>query len=407
MPFPLLLAAAASAAIPTGAKVEPSGFLTVRSAPAAAFTPVPPRDPAVKTPEQIEGDRQFSRVGAFQVQVRDEVRRLEERLRANEAGNFVSLRFDNEGEPSVVFSFLREAEATLRRYTADPRFRAVNVRWTEAQLQSAQERMFAFLSSERIAAMSGRGGLDFVEVKVELTREEYEAAAARRGFTAPEQVVLSFAERNPAELNRPLPPAIARHVRYFARDLAPLGPVPSVQRSATVVLEDGCFRLADDSRALVVFPLGEQLFIDGEGYLAVGENKPGYARIGEAAVFGGVHRDVDHPRITEPLHKACGPGKVVAVNHLKSAAADRAQDIANDHAWLLRSLPESYGLTPAAARAFVRDCAAKWGGRCIMSPPRPAVQPCPEGTSLKHGMCRTAAGHIRPLPRELEPYVKP
>ena len=73
--------------------------------------------------------------------MRANVQAVVDRLRLQERGNFVSIYYDNEGEPSVVFQFLRDGPKTLRKYTSYPRFSVKTVRWSTRQLLADQDFM--------------------------------------------------------------------------------------------------------------------------------------------------------------------------------------------------------------------------------------------------------------------------
>src|SRR5690606_10673756 len=114
-----------------GATIGADGYATIIDAPPAPFTPVLPGEPEPPTPDQVAAQEQFRRVAGFQNAVRGDVEALTERLRRDEAGNFVSVYYDNEGDPSVVFQFLREGPGTLRRYSDNPRFFGKTVRFSQ------------------------------------------------------------------------------------------------------------------------------------------------------------------------------------------------------------------------------------------------------------------------------------
>lgn len=395
---------------PRGATIGPDGHATILDAPPAPFAPQPARQPQPPTAGQIEAQRQLARAAEFQSQVRAAVGALENHLRVAERGNFVDLYFENEGEPHVVFRFLRDPEATLRKYVRDPRFRAAKADFTDEQLRAAMDFMLATFREDRVIMGGGTGGKENrAVVKLAVAEPEFRALVARKGVTIPQAVELRFRAGPPASaINRPLPPSIAPLVRIFPRHDRPLGAVPDTSSSVKVVLRDGCFR-ASGSRvddALVLFPLGAQLFIDREGYLAFGEREvPGYGRVGEEVEFHGVPEEVNAPELIGPIHAVCGAGKVVRINGMRSFAAGQAQQIVETNARALRDLREMYGLPEADARKLLERCKAHVGGGvCLLSPPPPVMrhEACPAGTKLSGGLCRTPQGIIRPLPKWLQ-----
>lgn len=394
-------------AVPRGAMIGPDGHATITDAPPAPFTPIEPGAPKPPTPEQLAGHAQFARAGRFQNEVMDEVQALAEKLRSAEKGNFVDLYFDNEGEPRVVFRFLREPQATLARYTKHPRFFAEKADFSDEQLRAAIDFMLETFRNDRVILGGGTGNRqNRAVIEIAVTEPEFRALVARKGVKIPEGVELQFAAAQPASaINRPLPTDIAPLVRIFPRDDRPEGALNAINSRAKVVLRDGCFRVAggDHDGALVLFPLGAQLFVDREGYLAYGSGEaPGYARVGEELVFPGSIGEVKAAELTDPIRKACGSGKVVKITGMQSAAAERAQDAVTQNANALRQLRDSYGLSEDVARKALERCKARMGfGVCLLTPPPPPPPggpDCPPGTKASYGMCRTPEGYIRPIP---------
>ena len=415
--FTLTLTAVAAAAqsasplVPRGATIGADGYATILQVPPAPFTPRVPGAPVPPSAEEIAGQEQFRRVAEFQNAIRDEVDALHEKIRRAEKGNFVDLYFENEGEPHVVFRFLRDPEATLRKYTRDPRFRAATARYSMAELAAAMDFMMETFRDDRIVMGGGYGNKqNRATVEIAVTEEQFRELVKRKGVTIPEAVELEFHARAPASaINEPLPRHIAPLVRVFARDDRPIGAVNSINSYAKLVLQDGCFRSPDNGNAHVLFPLGAQLFVDGEGYLAYGTREvPGYARVGEEIVFEGSIAEVTAPELVRPIHAACGEGKVIKVNSMRSAAAERAQDQVSTNSNNFRQLQEMYGLTEPQAVRALEKCKQQVGfGTCLLSPPPPVMRndDCPGGTKLSGGLCRTPQGHIRPLPKWLQQIV--
>jgi hypothetical protein len=405
----------AATAVPKGATVGPEGWATILSAPPAPFTPLVPGAPSPPTPRELAGHEQFRRASLFQNQVMDEVQALADRLRTAERGNFVDLYFENEGEPHVVFRFLRDPAKTLARYTKNPRFRSAPARYSDEQLRAAMDFMMETFREERVIQAAGLGNkANRAEVEIAVTEPEFRALVAKKGVRIPEAVDLRFRAQAPANsLNRPLPPAIARLVRIFPRGDRPFGALHAINSYAKVVLDDGCFRVSGGThdKALILFPLGAQLFVDRDNRLAYGaEEAPGYARVGEELVFPGTIGEVTTADLVRPIHAACGTGKVVAITGMRSAAAEHAQNAVSQNAQALRQFRENYGLSEAVARRVVERCRQRMGtGSCMIPPPPPPPRGgpvCPPGTKAIHGMCRTPEGFIRPIPAWIEELMR-
>jgi hypothetical protein len=282
-----------------------------------------------------------------------------------------------------------------------------------AELSRALDYMMTTFRDDRVIAGGGYGSKsNRADIEINVPEAEFWALVAKKGVTIPDAVKLEFrAKQSARDLNRPLPAGIAPLVRIFPRSDRPIGAVNAINSRVKVVLRDGCFRAADQGDALVQFPLGAQLFVDRQGYLAFGRHEaPGYARVGEEIIFTGSIGEVTAPELVGPIHQACGAGKVIAVNATRSAAADRAQYSTDANAQSLRQLRESYGLSEAQARKVFAICARNMGGgTCVLPPPPPPARPgesCPSGTKRSFGLCRTPEGFIRPLPKWIEDALK-
>lgn len=411
----LVLAACSSTAAthgpsaPRGAILSAHGFATILDAPPAPYTPTKPGEPTLPTPAQLEGSRQLHRAGTFQNEVREEVEALAARLRVAEKGNFAELYYDNEGDPSVVFQFLRNGPETLRKYSSNPRFRGKTVRWTREQLHADMDWLWKTFQPDRALTSVGTGANE-IHAEVAIPEQEWRALVARKGVKIPESVQLRFPASSAASVNTPLPARIAPLVRAFPRSDRFTTIVEAISSRAKVVLRDGCFRMPDQGDALVLFPAGAQLFLDPEGYLAFGPGPgPGYARVGEQIETPGVIHEVTTPALVEPIHRACGPGKVMKLNGLASAAAERAQQRVGDNFRAVRDFKTMYGLSDAQAQRALAACKKNMGfDTCLTSPPPPvrSQAQCPSGTKLSGGLCRTPEGYIRPLPKWLADLVR-
>ena len=397
-----------------GATIKPGGYATILDAPPASFTPTdsaavpPPPLPA----DQAQPQQQWHRVTEFQNQVREDVERLSNKLRTAEKGNFVDLYYENEGEPHVVFRFLRDGGQTLSKYSRDLRLVASEVRYSREQLRAAMDFMLETFREDRVIQGGGIGSKsNRAEVEITVPPQEFWALVRTKGISIPEAVKLDFrATQTAGSINRPLPRGIAPLLHIFPRDDRPIGILHSIESRAKVVLQDGCFRVSggEHDKALVLFPLGAQLFIDREGYLAYGQGEgSAYARVGEEIVFPGSIGTVTAPGLVKPIHDACGVGKVVKVTAMASAAAQRSQSRVTENANSLRQLRDFYGLSGADARKVFEACKKSFGqGTCVLSPPPPMRrEECPPGTSFSSGLCRTPEGYLRPLPKWMEAVI--
>lgn len=420
--------------LPFHAEIGKSGFATILSAPPASFDPVESPAPAPRTAEQDAADAEFMRVGDYQSSVMDEVQALAERLRREERGNFQTLHYDNEGELGVVFEFLRDGPATLRKYSKNPTFRGENVRWSQEELRAAADFMWETFREDRVIQSTGVG-TQVATVEVSVSEEEFRALVKRKGVTIPEPVELVFHATQmvplvnpprPATQDQAVPEEVAPYLRILPRHDRPAGALHAISSRVTVILKDGCFRAADRDDALVLFPFGAKLFVDSANYLAFGSGeRPGYARVGEAVEFMGSVNEVTTPELVDPIHAACGPGKVIKVEGMESAAAGDVQRKVTDRANAIRSLGDRYGLDARQAGRALYWLDARGeanrqtspegialppitGTMMVEMPPRPVMDPseCPPGSSLNAGLCRTPEGHLRPLPDWLVEFLE-
>ena len=420
--------------LPFRAEVGASGFATILSAPPASFDPVEPPPPVPRTAEQDAADAEFMRVADYQNSVMDEVQALAERLRREEGGNFQTHYFDNEGELGVVFEFMRDGPATLRKYSKNPTFRGETVRWSQDELTAAADFMWEKFRDDRVLQSTGVA-TQAVTGEVSVSEEEFRALVKRKGVTIPEPVKLVFhAAPVVPRVNPPRPPAqdqvvpatVAPYLRIFPRHDRPAGALNAINSRVTIVLKDGCFRAADREDALVLFPFGAKLFVDSNNYLAFGSGEhPGYARAGETVEFMGSVNEVTTPELVDPIHAACGPGKVIQVEGMESAAAGDTQRRVTDRANAMRALQDRYGLDARQAERALDWLDARGeanrktipdgileppitGAMVADSPPPPVMDPseCPPGSSLSSGLCRTPDGHLRPLPEWLVEFLE-
>lgn len=312
--------------MPKGARVEPSGYLTIRE--------VPPTDIPVEAPPRPKTLDSFARktsLGSPEEQARaweeangdtafhQELQRLRGVLERREAGNFVSVQLVRDPQVMGEFAFRRDGSATLAKYTADPAFRAVTVDTDPVALAELRalwkERM-----RERDAAI-GLLGTDerdnSIEISTGLTEPDFRSIARRKGWDlADPRLEMTFAQpRGPAFVD----PAIASLVRFFPRENEAASIRLTALGQGTVVLQDGCFRLADERNRprgeLVMFGRESQLGIDSEGYLAVSDAGGGERRyrIGEPGAWGGPNGVDEDSEDVRRLRKACGDDSIVNI----------------------------------------------------------------------------------------------
>ncbi len=218
-------------------------------------------------------------------------------------------------------------------------------------------------------------------------------------------------------------PPVAAQVAALVRLLARLATVPASKKLiistleepprhfGTITLRDGCLKLAEAGEPHAILPQGTKLYIDDDGYLTAGVIANGTAtnpRLGEPSWWtGGTRLRVDTTAVAR-IRAKCGPGAARLIGPAQSVAASQA---AADGA-AARNLVNMYGVPWTTALAQVRNCRKKLAQNsgidplkmienlCGSTPPSPVADPrsCPSGTSFSGGLCRTPAGHIRPIP---------
>jgi hypothetical protein len=322
-PGPAISPAGAGDALPTGARLSPTGYFTIREVPPSPFPEDPPpepqlvddlarrtssRDPAVRARAWEEANGS----AAFQA----ELKRLRETIAREQPDNFVEVRIVRDPAVAAEIWFKRDAARTLARYTANPLFRPRQGGISAAELQRLQSLW---------AGRAGRGevinliGVDPISGSVELgiavEEAEFRRIAAERGWELGPNLKLSFPRQRPPAFTQP---SLARYVRALARETKAKGIQLTAGYSGRIILEDGCFRLASrkpgETGPLVMFGRETQLGLDEQGYLIVsGEQESRRYRIGETGSWPGPNMvDEEDPEVRE-LRRQCGGGAVTNV----------------------------------------------------------------------------------------------
>ena len=327
----LAIAGSATAAVPTGVVIGRGGFATILRAPPSPTRDVKSARPTYNGPYEwyaqengISLAEAKKRNGEF-LAFRPTLDRLVERLRKHEPDNFVSVRMNHQPDWSYTLFFKRDPEATLRRYSVNPRVRAAKADYTEAELKALADPWVKRFSE---AGIMGAYGFDTIAGKVsmmmQITEPEYRAVALARNWgTLPGPLQLSF----PRAPDGPrVDPKVARYLRGFASESRSTGVQMEAGYSGRVVLDDGCLRLAGEGRSkakgpLVVFHRETGIGLDEQGYLAAIDRRTGKAkgRIGERWGWAGPNPATMFDGL-EQLKAACGDGPVINVGNPESEA---------------------------------------------------------------------------------------
>jgi hypothetical protein len=316
--------AAVEAGRPSGSTTEPTGFATILKAPPSPTGDVKPT-PRFATFEEwyahehglsvAEGKRRI----AEQRKSYPDVQRLAVELTAKEAGNYAGARMIHRPDWGYVFSFRRDPERTLARYTSNPRFTA-----EAAPPPAPDPHVLAKPWTDRLGAAGVLGTLAVnpsegtATLMVRMTESEYRTLAAREGWgTPPAGVRLNFITMPPVQA---VDPRIAPLLRGFAYERLPTMLQPEAGYSGRIVLQDGCLRL-ERGGPLAVFHNETGIGLDAQGYLALIDRRTGKAtgRIGEKLSWPGPNDGKDLVGLEE-LQEACGETRLFNVGNPESQA---------------------------------------------------------------------------------------
>ncbi|WP_118855856.1 hypothetical protein [Sphingomonas mesophila] len=263
-----------------------------------------------------------------QMAVQPILERLRVRLAAAEPHNYVDVRMVHQPDWGYVLFFKRDPEATLRKYSVHPRFRAEHAALTTAELQKLAEPWVKRFTEAGILAGYGSDATSGkVEMMMQVSEAEYRTLALARNWgTLPGPLKLGFA----GELPFPrVDPRVAPLLRGFASETRSTVIQLEAGYSGRVILDDGCLRLAGNGKGkgpLAVFHRETGIGLDSEGYLAAIDRRTGKAtgRIGEEWSWAGPNGAKDYDGLAE-LKAACGDGPVVNVGNPESQARFEAR----------------------------------------------------------------------------------
>jgi hypothetical protein len=309
-------------ALPTGAELSASGYLTILEAPPPPFPAEPPPAPQVvddfarrtSSPDPAVRARAWEEANgsaAFQAQLQ----RLSQVLRRERPDNFVQIRIVRDPAVAAEVWFTRDAARTLARYTSDPLFRP-----RQGGLTVAEQERLSRLWAERAAhgdvistvGVDPRGS---VEITVAVAEVEFRRVAAERGWQLGPELKLNFPPPRPPAF---ADPALAKYVRSFARETRAKGIQLTGGYSGRIVLVEGCFRLAARDTAnpgpLVMFGRDTQLSRDEQGYLTVlGERGQRRYRVGDLGSWPGPNMVDETDLEVRQLRERCGDGPLTNV----------------------------------------------------------------------------------------------
>ena len=334
----ILVLAAASAApatiLPNGAKLEPSGFLTIETVPPTPAKPVKRQPQPSGEVGWYARERNISEEEARQRIAEQQAlllvfERLQARLRTKEPGNYTDVRMVHDPDWAYVLYFKRVPAETLAQYTVNPRFKAALARYSTAELQAMMNPWInRFTAAGILRGVGTDATYGTAEMMLAVSRSEYDELAKRNGWNAvPKPIKLGFSR----ELAAPaLDARVERYFRAFANE--PYATVMQLEALGTgrIFMKDGCLFVAGfkpKDRALAYFHRETGVGLDPSGYLALIDRRTGQAtgRIGERFAWGAPNAiPKDDPGVAR-LKARCGDLPIENVGNPESEAVFNAR----------------------------------------------------------------------------------
>ena len=336
----LAVAAAGVSAAPPGAVVGKSGFATITRVPPSPTGDVKSQRPTYNGPIEFYAQEEGLTIPEARKRISEQMgfvpifERLQERLRRLEPDKYVSGRIEHQPDWHYILYFKRDPEATLRRYSVNPRFKAARAGYTETELKALAAPWLDRFAKAGIVDVYGADPVaGRVSMTIPITRSQYDAIAVREGWgTVPAPISLHFAADHEV-------PRVDPRVTPLLRGFASASRATTLQmergEGGRVVLDNGCLRLAGAYSAkargkvkgpLVVFRRETGIGLDAQGYLAIidrGTGKP-KGRIGEYWGWAGPNPDEEFDGLEE-LKAACGDGPIANVGNPESEARFEAR----------------------------------------------------------------------------------
>ncbi|WP_417318407.1 hypothetical protein [Erythrobacter aureus] len=280
------------------------------------------------------------------------------RLKKGEMGNFGGIEWrwrdgpENDGLGSLagVAYFLREPDASLKRYTQDRLFVAAQGDFSRVE-QEAVARKWAETIGREFAS-EGFGNMSVPWLSIALPEKRFEALRREKGWEIPANLLLRFNAYAEPDLPQ-MTGDVRSDIRYFAASDRIAGATPDIATYDAIVLRDGCFFIdeAGDDDPLAMFGIGTGVYRDSEGHMAFRSRysnyQPRLARVGTRMQLG-YRSEVANP--PAELIEACGDHRVVLVKSLDQAAGYGGDWFA------VKQYARHHGLSDADAMKQVNDC---------------------------------------------------
>lgn len=297
--------------------VSDAGYASVKTAPAAA------RDTQSEANEAKQRNWQLE-IRRITQQNNKEAEALQALLQKEEAENFVELRLIWEPEIHYLFSFLKDAEVTLAKYTSNPLFKPNIVKHTAEALEAKSREYHDALSALYPEYnLANARSVDILKGKVvadlSLYEEDFDTFPTLDCFRGDPMVELRY--NGPLDPPEVLSAEAAPLIQHLAHGTIREPIVVLGYNEGKIRLQDGCFYLDDGKRKdqLVVFPKRVGVTLDDEGYIGLLDRSPQPGgqrptRVGEPARWYSGPNPVTDPEILTPLIAACGVHDVMIIS---------------------------------------------------------------------------------------------
>lgn len=292
-------------------RLSDNGYATVLSAPPSK----PLKQDIEELKDRIETSSSF-KIPKEYAQFTDEVNQLKATLIEKEPDNFTEFRYVWEPEFKHLFSFKRDPQKTLAKYTSNPYFKSGKQRHSQPYLQAKLDEFSKvagpsqILNGSQVNMMTG-----YVEISPGYYEDEFFLIPGMQRFRNDPDIEFTFLKRRPPE--QIIDPRVAPHIRLFQRDNNEHQMVVMGSTKATLQLSDGCF-FAKENNSLILFSEGSNLGLDEDGYIIIYDERGNVSRVGEKMEFYSGFRPVEDVKYTKPLQDACGQHPVVKIHAPRS-----------------------------------------------------------------------------------------
>ncbi len=294
-----------------------NGYATVISAPHSKLTQ--------QQREELESRKDSSsfKPPAEYYQFKEEAQKLRDILREKEPDNFTEFRYEWEPEFRHLFSFKRDPQQTLARYTSNPIFESGIQRHMRSFLEAKEKEIWNVLAPDgkvfALDVINPSGQINMMKGVVEISTGAYEdkffGLPNLETYRNDPDIEFTFLERRPS--HEIIDPRISSHIKLFLRDNTEGEEVVFASQTGTIQLRNGCFFFKEKG-ALILFPESSNLGLDQDGYIII-YNGPDYiTRVGEKMRYYTGAVPVVKPDLADQLQDACGQYPVVKINDPKS-----------------------------------------------------------------------------------------